>query len=638
MIITLLFLAHPIHTEVVASLKNREELLSFLFGLSGIILFSKYYLIKNKSLVIVSTILLLALSILSKESGVIFLLIIMIKTVFIFFLRQQVKAPRFLVAKESDKAGYKLLVNPTSIFLVCLYIVLRIGTKPGIDEAVVHLILFFIAIFYVPFKFKKLSLKLKNHKFYFTIWVLFLFSTVVDFFNVGLPFLIFTLALVIFKQPLFWVFKNIKIILNTFKNISFWGFQLLSILTIGALVGIVSHFLPEYLLGEQAVTLTIQQNPLFENTSIYQSFLFSIKTVETYFLMFIYPVKQLFYYGYNMIPVPETLSLVLTLILILHVILAFVGVFLIKSNPLISFALGIYLFGLALFSNLFLSITGIVGERLMFIPSFGFIILLVLGLFKVFNISILNPNFKTSKGISLLAVLILGFSFYSFKTINRNSDWKSRIDLFTADIPYLKNSARANLIIADEIHQQSLKKLEASQALTPDIFAAFKDAAFYYQQAYNVDTTAYTALNNLGHIQYTYLDETQKAIATLTKGLNLRNNNYQLTNNLGKIYENTGNFKMAYIYYLKTKNLRPEFIPAWSNLGIYHFKMSNVDSAIFYLSKVLNAEPNHPEEAEILGDIMVQKKDIQNALNFYNFAAQLNPNNKTLKTKIENLK
>ncbi len=84
-----------------------------------------------------------------------------------------------------------------------------------------------------------------------------------DFFNVGLPFLIFTLALVIFKQPLSWVFKNIKIILNTFKNISFWGFQLLSILTIGALVGIVSHFLPEYLLGEQAVTLTIQQNPLF---------------------------------------------------------------------------------------------------------------------------------------------------------------------------------------------------------------------------------------------------------------------------------------------------------------------------------------------------------------------------------------
>ncbi|MBN4062033.1 tetratricopeptide repeat protein [Bacteroidales bacterium AH-315-I05] len=33
LLITLLFLAHPIHTEVVASLKNREELLSFLCGL-----------------------------------------------------------------------------------------------------------------------------------------------------------------------------------------------------------------------------------------------------------------------------------------------------------------------------------------------------------------------------------------------------------------------------------------------------------------------------------------------------------------------------------------------------------------------------------------------------------------------------
>ena len=638
LIITLLFLAHPIHTEVVASLKNREELLSFIFGLSGIILFSKYYLLRNKLLVIVSIMLLLGLSILSKESGIIFLLIILVKSLFVFFSSKQFEAPKFIVPKDSEKAGFKLLFNPVSITLVCIYIVLRIGTKPGFDEAIVHLILTLFAVFYVPIKFKKNSLRLKNYKFYFSIWVLFLFSTVVDFFNVGLPFLIFTMALVIFRQPLLWIYKNIKIILNTFKIFSLWGFQLLTIVIIGGLVGLISYFLPRALLEEQAVTLTIQQNPLFDNTPFYQNLLFFIKTIETYFIMLIYPVKQLFYYGFNMIPIPDSLSFEMIFILLLHAGLALLGLFSIKANPLISFAIGIYLFGLGIFSNLFLPITGIVGERLMFIPSFGFIILLVVGLFKVLNISISNPDFKTRRGIALLAILISGFSFYSFKTINRNSNWKSRINLFTADIPYLKNSARANLIIADEIHQQLLNKLKASQALTPDIVAAFEDAAFYYQQAYNVDTTAYTALNNLGHIQFTYLEKPQAAISTLTKGLNLRKNNYQLTNNLGKIYENTGNLKMAYKYYLQTMNLRPEFVPVWSNLGIYHFKMNNVDSAIFYLSKVLNAEPNHPEEAEILGDIMVQKKDIQNALNFYNFAAQLNPSNNILITKIENLK
>ncbi|MDO9510289.1 MAG: tetratricopeptide repeat protein [Bacteroidales bacterium] len=42
LITTLLFISHPIHTEVVASLKNREEILSFLGALGGMYYFLKY--------------------------------------------------------------------------------------------------------------------------------------------------------------------------------------------------------------------------------------------------------------------------------------------------------------------------------------------------------------------------------------------------------------------------------------------------------------------------------------------------------------------------------------------------------------------------------------------------------------------
>lgn len=42
LITTLIFLSHPIHTEVVASLKNREELLSFLGALGGLYYFLRY--------------------------------------------------------------------------------------------------------------------------------------------------------------------------------------------------------------------------------------------------------------------------------------------------------------------------------------------------------------------------------------------------------------------------------------------------------------------------------------------------------------------------------------------------------------------------------------------------------------------
>ena len=40
---TLLFVAHPIHTEVVASLKSRDEILAMLLGLLSVLLFLRYF-------------------------------------------------------------------------------------------------------------------------------------------------------------------------------------------------------------------------------------------------------------------------------------------------------------------------------------------------------------------------------------------------------------------------------------------------------------------------------------------------------------------------------------------------------------------------------------------------------------------
>ena len=73
--ILLIFIAHPVHTEVVASLKNRDELLSFLFSL-----LSLFYLIKyvdtNKILNIGLAVLMFIIAYLSKQSVVAFILLI----------------------------------------------------------------------------------------------------------------------------------------------------------------------------------------------------------------------------------------------------------------------------------------------------------------------------------------------------------------------------------------------------------------------------------------------------------------------------------------------------------------------------------------------------------------------------------
>jgi tetratricopeptide (TPR) repeat protein len=73
-IITLLFIAHPVHTEVVASLKNRDELLSMLFSLLTMQLLFKYH-DRDRVKYLVFSVLMYALAFLSKPTALAFWLV-----------------------------------------------------------------------------------------------------------------------------------------------------------------------------------------------------------------------------------------------------------------------------------------------------------------------------------------------------------------------------------------------------------------------------------------------------------------------------------------------------------------------------------------------------------------------------------
>ncbi len=71
-IISVLFIAHPIHTEVVANIKSRDEILSLLFILFSLLFIHKYIVTKNFKLLLAAMTFYL-LSLLSKESGITFI-------------------------------------------------------------------------------------------------------------------------------------------------------------------------------------------------------------------------------------------------------------------------------------------------------------------------------------------------------------------------------------------------------------------------------------------------------------------------------------------------------------------------------------------------------------------------------------
>lgn len=107
---TMLFIAHPLHVEVVANIKGRDELIALL-GEAGTLYYSFKYLEKNKFKYLVYSFLCFFIGILSKESVITFLAIIPLTVHF------------FTNAKLSDKV--KLFLP--ALAAAMLYLIIRVS-------------------------------------------------------------------------------------------------------------------------------------------------------------------------------------------------------------------------------------------------------------------------------------------------------------------------------------------------------------------------------------------------------------------------------------------------------------------------------------------------------------------------------
>ena len=122
---TLFFLAHPIHTEVVANLKSRDEILAFLFAILSWIMIVKYYR-SNSTLDLTKGLLSLFFAFLSKENVLLFVLIIPISLYFFEIENRK----RFI-------STFLLLLIPVVSFLIIRYMVID-GWGAGSNISLVH--------------------------------------------------------------------------------------------------------------------------------------------------------------------------------------------------------------------------------------------------------------------------------------------------------------------------------------------------------------------------------------------------------------------------------------------------------------------------------------------------------------------
>ena len=628
LLICLLFLAHPIHTEVVASLKNREELLSLFFGIVAIKNLFDFLKTKNYFVLLLSGIS-FVISILSKESGILFFVIGLLQ-ISIFLNRKKI-TPKLTKLHFPFTQNIRIKTGDEVKFFLLFYsiMVLFLFVKvPGEIESIPHILATIIWIVIIPVKyFKKLKSK-TNKQLWALGWIYVSILVVFHYTQSGLYTFLFGLLFV----TTFLFFKFLQMNFSAIRNFysSFFKPLIFRSLTIIGFVcfGILIISIPDLFLSSEELNPTVISNPIETENVGLKRIAFAGKIVSIYAKMLVIPNQFLFYYGYNTIPV--TLDIMSATIGIFIVLLLSVLTIFYFTNTVMVIGLSLLFGGFLFFSNLFFDVPGIIGERLMYAPSLGFSILLGILLFKLYKL-----KFKFAKPIFWLLSISI-FTFYSFKTIDRNKNWKDKATLYSADIDHLENSARANLIYGDFLFGEAKEKLEKT-GLTKEIKDQIQAAAFYYERSLNVDPSNFTVKNNLGSIYYSYLAKPQKGKQLLIEALKDEYANYYAFNNIGTIYADQGKLDSAIIYFKKGQKIKANNIFGLENLGLSYYEIGQLDSAFKYFEKTLQLDPQKELIHLKMGDLLVSVGQPNDALNFYNYALRINPNNSEAFQKREKL-
>jgi tetratricopeptide (TPR) repeat protein len=216
-------------------------------------------------------------------------------------------------------------------------------------------------------------------------------------------------------------------------------------------------------------------NSFFYTDWFYMKLANAFTVLILYLKNFFIPVTQLYYYGYNQIPVAswqQTSVIASCMLCVSTLAFAFIKI---RKHAEIGYGIFFFFISISMYTHVFVTLSDTMADRFMFTPSLGLAVITVFVLGKLFK-----TDFKTlyAKDILTPQATVLCYTFLviilllSIKTFNRNKAWKNDEVLATTDMPYLSNSARANQYYGDMLRA----KLTAgyNPAIEADMIAHYK--------------------------------------------------------------------------------------------------------------------------------------------------------------------
>ncbi len=395
--------------------------------------------------------------------------------------------------------------------------------------------------------------------------------------------------------------------------------------------------------------INIEDIPLSDNALVGAHGNFNLEKGTAFYMLALY-LKLLFFphplsidYSFNQVPlVPITNPVSLFALIAYSGCIIYALLRIPKKDP-VAFGILFFVIIISIVANVLFLTRSTMAERFLYMPSLGFVIIIVILIGRIFKIDFtakinfarLENLFSYNKKFSYLVCIILLFA--SIKTIARNIDWKNDTTIFSADAVNAPNSSRVHFLYANHMVQEvkenkappneidnyyniAIEHFNKCIAIHPDHYQSYFGLADVYEQKKEPDKALYyyrTVVQRLPQLQLGYFNlgnmyfkvhEYDSSITVLQKAISLQPDFANAYNSLGAAYFGKGDYDNAISVYKKTLSLKPDYADAWKNLGSCYGTKKEYDLAIDAFQKALSLAPNDADIKRFL-DMSVQNKN-----------------------------
>ncbi|KAK9952285.1 hypothetical protein ABG768_018135 [Culter alburnus] len=289
-----------------------------------------------------------------------------------------------------------------------------------------------------------------------------------------------------------------------------------------------------------------------------------------------------------------------------------------SSAKIVMMALSLIVLPFIPASNLFFPVGFVVAERVLYVPSMGFCVLVAHG-FKLLS---------QRGGLKKMSWLLMGvlLTTHTLKTFNRNWDWESEYTLFTSALKVNRNNAKlwnnvGHALENQNSYERALRYFLQATRVQPDDIGAHM----------NVGRT-YKNLNRSREAEEAYLIAKSlmpQIIPGKKYATRVAPNHLNVYINLANLIRaNDSRLEEADQLYRQAISMRPDFKQAYISRGELLLKMNKPSEAKDAYLRALELDHTNADLWYNLAIVNIEMKDPSEALRNFNRALDLNPRHK----------